>query len=284
MRIDAHQHFWKYNHVDYSWISDSMKILRRDFLPGDLLPHLKQIDFDGSIAVQARQSIEETRWLLELAGKYDFIKGVVGWVDLCSDEAESQLIEFASHPKFTGVRHVLQDEADDMFMLQEAFLNGISLLNKYKLVYELLIFPRHLPYAARLVNQFPDQQFVLDHIAKPLIKDRILSPWKEGIKQLALYNNVSCKLSGMVTEASWQGWTKDDFAPYLDVIFDSFGSSRLMIGSDWPVCTLASDYEVTMQIIMDYVTLKSEADSDLIMGRNAERIYNLKPGNWEIKD
>lgn len=284
MRIDAHQHFWKYIQVEYPWISDSMKALRKDFLPDDLLKHLKQVNFDGSIAVQARQSIEETRWLLELAGKYDFIKGVIGWVDLCSGEAESQLKEFVSRPKFSGVRHVLQDEADNTFMLQDSFLKGIRLLKKYKLVYELLIFPRHLPYAARLVKQFPDQQFVLDHIAKPLIKDRILSPWKEGIKQLALYNNVSCKLSGMVTEASWQGWTKDYFAPYLDVIFDTFGPSRLMIGSDWPVCTLASDYEVTMQIIIDYIACKSEGDCDLIMGRNAERIYNLKPENREIKD
>jgi L-fuconolactonase len=279
MKIDAHQHFWKYNQVEYFWISDSMKVLRRNFLPDDLLKHLKQVNFDGSIAVQARQSIEETRWLLELADDYNFIKGVVGWVDLCSGEVESQLNEFTSHPKFKGVRHVLQDEADDMFMLRDAFLNGICQLKKYKLVYELLVFPKHLPYAVQLVKEFPDQQFVLDHIAKPLIRDRILSPWKEGIKQLALYNNVSCKLSGMVTESVWQGWTNNDFIPYLDSIFDSFGPSRLMIGSDWPVCTLASDYKETLQIIIDYIALKSEADRDLIMGINAEKIYNLKSGS-----
>ncbi len=276
MRIDAHQHFWKYNQVEYSWISDEMSILRRDFLPDDLLPYIRQINFDGSIAVQAGQSIEETRWLLELAGKYDFIKGVIGWVDLCSGEAESQLEEFALHPKFTGVRHVLQDEADDMFMLQEAFLNGISLLKKHTLVYELLIFPRHLSYAVELVKLFPDQQFVLDHIAKPLIKDRIISPWKEDIKQLAMQKNVTCKLSGMVTEASWKDWSKDDFVPYLDIIFDSFGTSRLMIGSDWPVCTMASDYQHTMQIVIEYIDLKCSGGMELIMGRNAERIYDLK--------
>jgi len=275
MRIDAHQHFWIYKREEYSWISESMKGLRKDFLPADLLPLLKQSDFDGSIAVQARQSLEETRWLLKLAREYDFIKGVVGWVDLCSGEAENQIAEFASDPKFVGVRHVLHDEPDDMFMLQDSFLKGISLLKKFNLVYELLIFPRHLPIAVQLVKKFPDQKFVLDHIAKPLIKDKILSPWKEGIQQLALQPDVSCKLSGMVTEAEWKGWSRSDFIPYLDVIFNSFGPSRLMTGSDWPVCLLASKYMDTMQIIVDYIASKSQADRELIMGRNAERIYNL---------
>jgi L-fuconolactonase len=275
MRIDAHQHFWKYNQVEYSWISDSLKSLRKDFLPDDFLKHLKQVNFDGSIAVQARQSIEETRWLLELASKYDFIRGVVGWIDLCSGEAESQISEFASDKKLVAVRHVLQDEPDDKFMLRDSFLRGIRLLKKFDLVYELLLFPGHLHNAVQLVKKFPDQQFVLDHIGKPLIKDKILSPWKEGIHQLAMQPNVFCKLSGMVTEASWKGWSRSDFVPYLDVIFDSFGPSRLMIGSDWPVCTLASDYKETIQIIIDYIALNSETDRELIMGGNAEKIYNL---------
>lgn len=288
MRIDTHQHFWIYNREEYSWISDSMKILRNDFLPADLLPLLKQSDFDGSVAVQARQSPEETRWLLKLAGEFDFIKGVSGWVDLCSVEAESQIAEFAADPKFVGVRHVLQDEPDDMFMLKDSFLRGISLLKKFNLVYELLIFPGHLPYAVQLIRKFPDQKFVLDHIAKPLIRDKILSPWKEGIQQLAAQQNVFCKLSGMVTEASWKGWSKSDFDPYLDVVFDSFGPLRLMIGSDWPVCTLASGYKNTMQIVIDYIGPESPGDMELILGRNAERIYDLKSkgqpekANWEI--
>lgn len=276
MRIDAHQHFWKYNHLEYSWISDQMKALKKDFLPGDLLPELKQMKFDGSIAVQARQSLEETKWLLELAGKYDFIKGVVGWVDLCSTKAESQLAEFSSNPKFVGVRHVLQDEPDDQFMLKDRFLRGISLLKKYNLIYELLIFPTHLPYALQLVKRFPEQRFVLDHIAKPLIRDKILEPWSGGIKQLALQPNMYCKLSGMVTEASWKGWRKEDFVPYLDVIFASFGTSRLMIGSDWPVCTVASDCRKTMQIVIDYIASESQADRESILGKNAERIYNFR--------
>jgi L-fuconolactonase len=276
MKIDTHQHFWKYNDLEYSWISDKMKVLKRDFLPGDLLPELEQMKLDGSIAVQARQSLEETMWLLELAGTYDFIKGVVGWVDLCSNEVENQLAEFSLNPKFVGVRHVLQDEPDDLFMLKDHFLHGISLLKKYSLVYDLLILPRHIPYTIQLVEKFPDQWFVLDHIAKPLIKDKILTSWKEGIERLSLQPNVYCKLSGMVTEASWKGWNKDDFVPYLDVMFGSFGQSRLMIGSDWPVCTVASDYRKTMQIVIDYIASESQTTGELIMGKNAVRIYNLK--------
>ena len=276
MRIDTHQHFWKYNHKDYSWISDGMKVLKRDFLPPDLLPELKQLKFDGTVAVQARQTPEESRWLLRLAAEFDFIKGVVGWVDLCSHEAADQIAEFAAQPNFIGIRHVLQDEPDDRFMLRDEFLKGISLLRKYNLVYDLLILPGHLPYAISFVKEFPDQRFVLDHIAKPVIKEKILSPWKEHIQELALNPNVYCKLSGMVTEASWTGWRREDFEPYLDVIFSSFGPSRLMIGSDWPVCTLASDYRETMQIVIDYVAKKYLTEREMIMGGNAERIYNLK--------
>ena len=279
MMIDAHQHFWKYNHKEYSWISDGMEALKKDFLPSDLWPELKQLKFDGSIAVQARQTPEESRWLLGLTAKFDFIKGVVGWVDLCSSEANYQLAEFASHPKFVGVRHVLQDEPDDRFMLRDDFLKGISLLRKYSLVYDLLIIPRHLPYAISFVKEFPDQRFVLDHLAKPLIKERILSPWKEGIQELALQPNVFCKLSGMVIEASWAGWRREDFELYLDVIFSSFGPSRLMIGSDWPVCTLASGYKETMQIVVDYVATKDQTEREMIMGGNAIRIYKLEKDN-----
>jgi L-fuconolactonase len=280
MRIDAHQHFWKYNSSEYSWISDQMKVLRRDFLPGDLMFELKGIEFDGSVAVQARQSLEETRWLLDLADRFDFIKGVVGWIDLCSDEAEDQIREFYTNRKFVGIRHVLQDETDDKFMLEEPFLKGIGLLKNYNLVYDILILPKHLFYAEELATRFPEQKFVLDHIAKPLIKERILSPWKEGIQNLARHQNVSCKLSGMITEALWQGWKKEDFTPYLDVVFDSFGPSRLMIGSDWPVCTVSSGYNLTMKLVLDYIESLNQEERDTIAGRNAIKIYNLQiPGN-----
>lgn len=275
MRIDAHQHFWKYNSSDYSWISDQMNVLKRDFLPGDLLAEIEKIEFEGSIAVQARQSIEETRWLLDIAGKNDFIKGVIGWIDLCSAESENQIREFVSNRKFAGVRHVLQDEPDDRFMLTGSFLRGISILAKYNLVYEILILPKQLPFAEEMVRSFPEQKFVLDHIAKPFIKDRIISPWKEDIQNLARHNNVSCKISGMVTEAKWKGWKKEDFKPYLDVVFEAFGPSRLLIGSDWPVCTVSSSYIKTMKIVLDYIQSFSREERDMILGKNAIRIYTL---------
>jgi L-fuconolactonase len=276
MRIDTHQHFWKYNPTEYSWITDQMKVLKRDFLPGDLLQELKGIGFDGSVAVQARQSIEETRWLLDIAGKNEFVKGVVGWIDLRSEDCENQLKEFVINRKFAGVRHVLQDEPDDRFMLSEPFLKGISRLGKYNLVYEILILPKHLPYAEELVRRFPEQQFVLDHIAKPFIKKGTITPWKDDIHKLAKHPNVSCKISGMVTEANWLSWKKEDFLPYLDVVMDAFGPSRLMIGSDWPVCTVSSSYKVTMKLVIDYLLSLNQANRDLILGLNAVRIYKLQ--------
>jgi L-fuconolactonase len=240
------------------------------------LAEINELEFNGTVAVQARQSLDETRWLLELADRYDFIKGVVGWIDLCSDKAEEQITEFARSRKLAGVRHVIQDEPDDSFMMREAFIRGISLLKKYNLVYDLLILPRHLNYAEELVKKFPEQQFVVDHIAKPLIKENVVSPWKEGIKQLSAYQNVSCKLSGMVTEANWQSWKIADFKPYLDVVFEAFGPSRLMIGSDWPVCKVSSSYKKTMHLVIDYLASFDDKSKKLILGDNAVRIYNLQ--------
>ena len=253
-----------------------MKVLKRDFLPKDLLQEMKGIGFYGSVAVQARQSIEETRWLLDIAGKNEFVKGVVGWIDLCSEDCDNQLKEFVKNRKFSGVRHVLQDEPDDRFMLSESFLKGISRLGKYNLVYEILILPKHLPYAEELVRRFPEQQFVLDHIAKPFIKKGTITPWKDDIHKLAKHPNVSCKISGMVTEANWHSWKKEDFLPYLDVVMDAFGPSRLMIGSDWPVCTVSSSYKVTMKLVIDYLMSLNQADRDLILGLNTLRIYKLQ--------
>lgn len=253
-----------------------MGVLKKDFLPDDLIKELNGIGFDGSVAVQARQSLEETSWLLEIADQNDFIKGVVGWVDLCSDKAEEQISEFVRNRKLVGVRHVIQDEPDDHFMLQKSFLRSINLLKKYNLVYDILILPKHLTYAEKLVRQFQEQQFVLDHIAKPLIKENKISPWKEGIKRLSTYQNVSCKLSGMVTEASWHGWKREDFEPYLDVVFEAFGTSRLMIGSDWPVCTVSSGYSPTMKIVFDYIKTFNLEEKEMVLGGNAIRIYNLQ--------
>jgi len=276
MRIDAHQHFWKYNSSEYSWISDQTEVLKRDFLPDNLFQELKSVNFDGSIAVQARQSLEETRWLLDISGKHEFVRGVVGWIDLCSEDSEKQLNEFTKNRKFAGVRHVLQDEPDDRFMLSDSFMKGIDVLGRYNIVYEILILPKHLAVADKLVDRFPGQKFVLDHIAKPFIKEGTISPWREEVQKLARHPNLSCKLSGMVTEADWKGWKKEDLVPYLDVVFEAFGPSRLMIGSDWPVCTVSSSFDKTMELVIDYIKNFSQTDRDMILGNNAMRIYKLQ--------
>ena len=277
MKIDAHQHFWLYNRTDYGWIDERMKVIRRNFLPGDLKHELKKTGMSGSVVVQARQSVEETRWLLQLAGQYDFIKGVVGWVDLTSEnELKGQLDEFCKSEKFVGVRHVVHDEPEDNFMLRDGFLKGISLLKEYKLTYDLLLFPKHLPVAEKVVSMFPEQKFVLDHISKPLIKDQIISPWKEDLSRLAEYTNVSCKLSGMVTEAEWENHKPEDFYPYLDIVFEAFGTSRLMTGSDWPVCLLAGEYADVIGIVKGYISKMSDYIREKILGMNCIEFYGLK--------
>jgi len=252
-----------------------MNILKRDFLPDELEKELHQIDFSGSIAVQARQSIEETRWLLALSDQNKFIRGIVGWIDLTSHSVKEQLAEFSNHPKLVGVRHVVHDEPDDYFMLREDFLQGISLLKKYDLVYEILIFPKHLPAAIRLVKMFPEQTFILDHLAKPDIKSGTLGLWHEKIRELASFPNVSCKLSGMVTEANWQHWKKEDFHPFLKTVFSAFGTSRLLIGSDWPVCTVAGSYQDVMGIVLDYLDKMDQEDKEKVTGKNAQQLYSL---------
>jgi L-fuconolactonase len=277
-RLDAHQHFWKYSPEDYGWINDEMAALKRDFLPCDLEPLLAASGFGGCIAVQARQSLEETRWLLELAERNDFIKGVVGWADLCSAELPDQFERFARHPKLVGVRHVVQDEADDEFMLRTEFRRGIARLAEFELAYDLLIHPRHLPVAAKLVGEFPKQRFVLDHIAKPAIADGLMQPWERGLRELAKFENVYCKLSGMVTEARWRQWSAKDFKPYLDVVFEAFGAERLMMGSDWPVCTLSGDYADVMGIVLKWMETIPTVARDGVLGLNCARFYGIGEG------
>ena len=275
MRIDSHQHFWHYSQTEHTWMSDTMSTIRRDFLPEDLQPLLASLNFDGCIAVQARQSLEETRWLLELADRFSFIKGVVGWLDLCSPELSTQLRRFANHPKLVGVRHVVQDEPDDAFMLRPEFRHGIAQLQQLGLTYDLLLFPKHIPAAVRLVEEFSDQPFVLDHIAKPSIAQGLISPWREDLQRLAQRPNVSCKLSGMVTEAKWKQWKPGDYRPYLDTVVEAFGSDRLMIGSDWPVCLLSSDYTSTMQLVIEYIQQFPEEAQAAILGGNCARFYGI---------
>ncbi|MBN2667292.1 MAG: amidohydrolase family protein [Bacteroidales bacterium] len=277
MKIDSHQHFWKYNASDYGWINDRMKILKRDWLADDLEPGLLEAGFAGSVAVQARQTPEETRWLLSLAENHHLIKGVVGWVDLRSEsDLRKQLDEFSRSEKFIGVRHVVHDEPEDNFMLHDDFLKGISILKEYNLTYDLLLFPKHLPVAQLVVSMFPEQKFVVDHIAKPLIKDRVTDPWKDDIVMLSENKNVWCKLSGMVTEADWLNHSSEDFRPYLDVVFNAFGPGRLMIGSDWPVCLVSREYREVINIVEDYISGMQDEVRQKILGLNCIDFYGLE--------
>ena len=256
-------------------MTDKMGALKHDFLPADLEPLLKSIHFDGCVAVQARQSLEETEWLLDSAEGHSFIKGVVGWVDLQSEKLGEQLQKFSGYRKLAGVRHVVHDEPDDDFMLRPQFRRGIAQLQEFGLAYDLLLFPKHLPVAVQLVEEFPQQPFVLDHIAKPGIAEAAISPWQDDLRRLAKFPNVFCKLSGMVTEARWKQWQPVDFQRYLDVVVEAFGASRLMIGSDWPVCTLSGDYAAVMNIVIDYVKQFPLDTQAAILGDNCAAFYGI---------
>lgn len=275
MRVDSHQHFWRYQPAEYAWIDDSMTALRRDFLPEDLQPELDGMGFDACVAVQARQSPEETRWLLELADRHEFIVGVVGWVDLQSLDARRELERLSAHPLLVGIRHIVQDEPDDRFLLRAEFCRGIALLGALGLAYDILIHPRHLPVAVEFVERFPRQRFVLDHLAKPEVRRGEILSWERELRRLASWPNVLCKLSGLVTEADWTSWTPDQLRPYLDVAWDCFGPGRLMVGSDWPVCTLAGDYARTVGAVTDYLKDRPPHERDAVLGGNAVRFWRL---------
>jgi L-fuconolactonase len=275
MHIDAHQHFWMYHPAEYDWIDDSMSALRRDFLPADLMPELDRSDFQGSVAVQALQKIEETRWLLGLAERSPWILGVVGWADLRSPDIRSQLKVLARNPKLVGVRHIVQSEPEDRFLLQPEFLRGIATLEEFDLAYDILIYTKHLSVAAEFVERFPRQRFVLDHLAKPPIKSGQVDSWANGIRRLAEFPNMFCKLSGLVTEADWQHWQPEQFVPFLDVAFESFGPDRLMIGSDWPVCLVAASYQRATEVVKTYLQAKSVQCRKAVLGGNAQRFWRL---------
>ena len=274
LTIDAHQHFWYYNSVKHSWIDDEMAVIRRDFLPQDLQPFLQQSKVDGCVAVQADQTEEETDFLITLATQHNFIKGVVGWVDLRAADIAERLERYQRFNIVKGFRHVLQGE-DPAFMLQPAFLNGISKLRLFGFTYDILIFPQHLPAALQLVQQFPDQKFVVDHIAKPYIKRGEITPWDKDIRALATCPNVYCKVSGMVTEADYHYWKEEQFTPYLDVVLEAFGPQRIMYGSDWPVCLVAAEYQEQLGIVKHYFRSLSATEQAGIFGCNAVTFYNL---------
>ncbi|MEQ8238583.1 MAG: amidohydrolase family protein [Cyclobacteriaceae bacterium] len=275
MKIDAHNHFWHYDPLKHEWIDESMKAIRRDFLPEDFLPELNKNQIDGTVAVQADQTIQETDFLLSLAAKYDFIKGVVGWVDLRAADIDNQLARYSTEEKLVGFRHIVQGEPDPDFLLRDDFQNGLSKLAQYDFTYDILIFPHQLPAAVKTVQKLPNQKFVLDHIAKPDIKNQDYTHWTKSIKELALSENVYCKLSGMVTEADWSNWKSEDFKYCLDVIFEAFGTDRLMFGSDWPVCLVAAEYAEVKNLVKNYLDKFSSTEQEKIFGKNAISFYSL---------
>ena len=276
IRIDAHQHFWRYDAGEYGWIDGSMSAIARDFLPAHLAPEMAAVNVDACVAVQARQTVEETRWLLTLADANPTIAGVVGWVDLQAgaDALRAQLSSMA-HPKLVGIRHIVQSEPDDRFLLRPGVVAAIGLLAEFGLAFDLLIYPRHLPVASELASALPEQRFVLDHLAKPSVRDGEIKAWARDLHRLATCSNVCAKLSGLVTEADWTRWTPDQLRPYLDAAFDAFGWQRLMIGSDWPVCTLAADYPRTMGVVLDYLASRPALEQDAVLGGNAQRFWRL---------
>ncbi|MGG9963036.1 amidohydrolase family protein [Ferruginibacter sp. SUN106] len=272
LRIDSHQHFWQYEPVKHDWIDDAMAVIRKDFLPAHLAPVLQKNNFDGCIAVQADQTEAETDFLLRLQKENNFIKGVVGWVDLRAENIKERLAYYKQFAGIKGFRHVLQGEAPE-FMLQQNFIRGIAALKEFDFTYDILIFPKHLPAAITLVQQFPEQKFVIDHIAKPYIKSGLIGEWKQAMRKMAEYPNVYCKISGMVTEANYLHWKKEQFTPYLDVVVEAFGTKRIMYGSDWPVCLVAASYKKMLNIVEEYFASFTVNEQEDFFGNNAAAFY-----------
>ena len=272
--IDAHQHFWNYDAVRHSWITDEMSVIKKNFLPVDLEPVFTLNGIAGCVAVQAEQSEKETDFLIHLARENDFIKAVVGWIDLLNENIEKRLEYYMQFGAVKGFRHVLQGEEPE-FMLQPAFERGIESLGKFDMTYDILVFPKHLKAVLKLVREFPNQLFVVDHIAKPFIKDQLIDDWKKDMQAIAECENVYCKISGMVTEANWQQWKQDDFAPYLDTVTEAFGIKRIMFGSDWPVCLVAGSYQRVLTIVKEYFSSFTKNEQELFFGKNAIQFYHL---------
>ncbi len=274
-RIDSHQHFWNYNPSKHVWINDSMAVLKKDFFPEDLEPLLKSCNFNGCIAVQASESEEENEFLLGLSHQSSIIKGIVGWIDLQSGNLSERLSYYKKFKKIKGFRHVIQDEPDIDFMLRPAFLNGIKKIKSFDYTYDILIFPQHLKNTYKLVKLNPEQSFVIDHIAKPEIRNNKIKDWKKDLSAIGGFSNVYCKISGMVTEAKWKEWRQDDFNIYMDTVVEIFGTDRIMYGSDWPVCTLSASYADIYKIVNDYFSSFSKQEQDNFFGLNAKRFYRL---------
>jgi len=275
LKIDAHQHFWHYDPVRDAWITEEMAVIRRNFLPEDLQPVLERNKFDGSVVVQADESERENSYLLAYAEKYDFIKGVIGWADFCSDNIQNQLDYLQQFKKLKGFRCILQGATLPDLMLQPAFMHGISKLRQFNFTYDILIYPDQLKYIPAFVSAFPEQLFVIDHLAKPKIKEQDIKTWAREMQEVAQFENVYLKISGLVTETDWQNWQQADLKPYLDVAVNAFGPHRIMFGSDWPVCLLAGAYEDVLGIVQAYFESCSPEEQNLFFGGNAVRFYNL---------
>ena len=272
--IDAHVHFWKYNPIKDAWITDEMGSLQRDFFPQDLKPVLQENGVTGIVAVQADQSEKETKFLSQLANKNPFIKGIVGWVDLQNKNVEDKLLYWSEYPLVKGFRHIVQAETEG-FLKKEAFLNGIKLLKNFDFTYDILIYPNQLKEAIQFVNKYPNQKFIVDHCAKPCIRDQKISEWKIELKEIAQNENVYCKVSGLTTEAKWNQWKEKDFYPYLDVVFESFGTDRILFGSDWPVMLLSSTYNKWKNLLEKYMLQFSDEEKQKVFDTNAIKFYNL---------
>lgn len=274
--IDAHHHFWQRDLFNYSWLDEPpLAAINRDFLPADLEPLIRAAGVDRTVFVQTQHKLDETRWALGLAAQHAFLAGVVGWVDLASPDCEQQLLAFKASPKFKGVRHVTQDEPDVDFIVRDDVLRGLRVLERHGVPFDLLVYLRQLPHAATLARTLPDLPIVLDHLGKPRIKARSLDDWLPHFRAASAFPNVVCKLSGMITEADWQGWTADDLRPYVRTALDLFGPDRLIFGSDWPVCELAGTYAEVKGALIDALGAISEAERSAIFGGTAARVYGL---------
>ena len=276
MRIDSHQHFWSYSHEEYDWIDDSMSVLKQDYLPSHLSPNLEASQIQKSVAVQARTTDHETEWLLSLAKENPPIAGVVGWIDLKSDDLENKLKQYKNEEKLVGFREILQAESLN-FMLEEKFIAGLKLLHHYNYTYDILVFPKHLKAVSQLIKKLPEQRLVIDHIAKPEIASHSMNEWASDMKEIAQHKHIYIKLSGMVTEAN-ESWTENDILPYMQVVFDCFGEDRILFGSDWPVCLLRANYTEVYNLALNFIKKQSSTAEDKVFGLNASNFYQLSTG------
>jgi L-fuconolactonase len=281
LQVDTHQHFWNYDPAEYAWIDDRMTPLRRDFLPLDARREMDAIGAIACIAVQVRQTLDETAWLLELADEFPFIAGVIGWVDLQAPDVDAQLARVARHSRLVGIRHIVQAEPDG-FLERPAFLRGIARLEPFDLTYDILVYSRQMPAAVAFARAFPRQRFVLDHLGKPDVRAQEYQSWRAQLNQLAALPNVHCKLSGLVTEADWGSWKPEQLRPYLDAALDAFGPDRLMIGSDWPVCTLAGTYKDVIGVTLNAIGEYSVTEQERMLGGTARELWNLADTTKEI--